>query len=140
MASDADAGARLLAHKLANALIEEVRIARPLDIALKIGTLGVSGLMFDQFHNIYGGLWVGGAVDLFEDRLVFAPNALNKAIQTGALALDVPLASITKVSWRFGVVTGIVDLDCGDHRLSIRCYGSKAFAAMVEAAVAAARA
>lgn len=38
------------------------------------------------------GLWVGGRINLTEPELSFAPNAVNRSIQTGSMDLRIPLA------------------------------------------------
>ncbi len=119
-----------LARRVVNALISD---ARP-----------ISGLGWNVafsiwiFRKCYGGLWVGGILDLFEDRLVFAANDLNRSLTEGTLDLTLSLSKIRVVKSRFGLVTGIIDITTDDGRTSFRCYGSKEFAAsIVEAAQAA---
>jgi len=102
---------------------------------MNVGTLGVSGSMFDKFKKRWGGLWVGGDLSLFDDRLTFSANPLNRALQNGDLSREVILKTVTNVEWRSGFVMGIIDVAHAGGQFTFRCYGSRSFAAMVEAVV-----
>jgi hypothetical protein len=91
--------------------------------------------MFDQYRKKYGGLWVGGDLNVFSDRITFSANAINRAIQTGDLTREIMLNTVTKVACRFGWFTGIIDVSHGGDCFTFRCYGSKALTATIEAAV-----
>ena len=119
-------------HKVANALIADVRPAPWIAALLKMATLG-------RTPEASGGLWVGGEIDLFEDRIRFSPNALNTAVQTGNLSREVLLTAVTDVAWRLGILTGIIEISHDGGRFTFRCYGAKAFASRIKAAAAARR-
>lgn len=86
------------------------------------------------FSEHYGGLWVGGKATLTDRALLFEPNALNRFIHENgdALQLNLDLKQIDSVTTRFGWLTGIIDITMGDAVISIRCFGSKAFATNIE--------
>jgi len=91
--------------------------------------------MFDQYRKEYGGLWVGGDLNVFSDRITFSANAINRAIQTGDLTREIMLNAVTNVAWRFGCFIGIIDVLHGGDCFTFRCYGAKALTATIEAAV-----
>jgi hypothetical protein len=124
----------LLFSKVANALIEKVEVRPDLSAYMNYESLGASGWILRKIRGHYGGLWVGGRINLYRDRLVFEPNWLNRAIQTGDLAVEYPLASLVSVTRRFGLFTGIVDVDFGGKRLIFRCYGAAGAADAIRAA------
>lgn len=150
---------KLIAKKFANALIGDaapkegiltalawtqgtfdIRTGKMADTSLGLPT--TKGLM-KIFSKQMGGLWIGGTLSLYEDSLHFEANAMNKMLQTGAMSVDIPLASIVRASSRFGFVTGIIDIlwtkDSMQYLNSFRCYGSKAFLATIENAMQAAK-
>jgi hypothetical protein len=45
------------------------------------------------------------------------------------------LGTISDVTRRFGVITGIIDISHGGKRTSVRCYGATTFAELLKAAV-----
>ena len=46
------------------------------------------------FRGSYGGLWVGGTVELTAQALSFRPNAVNRAFHKGDYSFTVPLQEI----------------------------------------------
>jgi len=79
-----------------------------------------------------GGLWVGGTATLYETRLVFRPNRLNRAVHTGDYTSEIPLREITDVRVRSGFVTNIIDIEGPQGTtLSVRCYGAEEFAGVI---------
>jgi hypothetical protein len=114
-----------LAYKLANALIPE---ALPASAIAKMG-LNPALDVIERFRHSQGGLWVGGTVSLFGDRLDFRPNAVNRAAHQNDTSVSVPLSAIADVTDRFGWVTRIVDVRMeGGGVFSFRCFGAKRFA------------
>lgn len=132
---DIGTGPKLIVRKVVNAVIADAQPTPTVDSIMKLGTLGTSNIMFDQYRKKFGGLWVGGNLDLFQDRLCFSPNALNAAIQIGHLSRAIMLSTVTNVSWRFGVVTGIIDVTHSGGCFTFRCYGSKVLAATIQTTV-----
>ncbi|HJS44791.1 MAG TPA: hypothetical protein VJ753_00170 [Rhizomicrobium sp.] len=128
-----------LFSKVANALIDKVEPRPDLLWAMNYQTLGFAGWMLRKFHRRYGGLWVGGRITLYRDRLGFAPNWLNRQVQVGDLAMEYPLTALVSVTRQFGLFTGIVDVDFGEKRLIFRCYGADKAADEIRAAALAAR-
>lgn len=94
----------------------------------------------DWLRHRMGGLWVGGAVTLTHAALSFGPNALNAAVHANDTSHSVPLDHVVDVQDRFGVLTRIIDVRLDDGTLfTFRCFGARAFARQIKAAVAAAR-
>ena len=125
--------ATLITKKIVNALIRDVTPS-----ATVFG--GLERAIFEKWRQRVGGLWVGGDLFVFTDRLRFEANALNRAVQGGDLNFEIRLDSIASVERRWGLVTSIVDVIHGDCRSSFRCFGSGALAKVIEAAVGALRA
>ena len=87
-------------------------------------------------RNRRGGLWVGGKTILTKTELNFAPNALNAAFHAipERLGWTVPLALITAIRVRRGVLTNIIEVQTVSGQQSIRCFGAGSFAANIEKA------
>ena len=128
-----------LFSKLANALIDEVEVRPDLLRAMNYETVGIAGWALRKFRRRYGGLWVGGRITLYRDRLAFQPNWLNRKVQSGNLAIEFPLVALVSVTRRFGFVTGIVDADFGEKHLIFRCYGASRIADQIRAIASAVR-
>lgn len=113
----------LIDKKVVNALIKEA------DINPVFNRPGL-GITIFVFRLAYGGLWVGGDVFLYRDRLQFCPNAMNLNVhRAGSIGtVVVPISNLTTVATKFGMVTGIVKVSSGTEHLVFRCYGAKAFA------------
>jgi hypothetical protein len=75
-----------------------------------------------------GGLWVGGTLVVYDDRVQFRPNIANKALQTGKAGFDLPWREVGKISWRSGVLTNIIELQHGQETEAVRCFGAKKLA------------
>lgn len=97
------------------------------------------GPMLWAVRKGYGGLWVGGRTTLTTTTLTFAPNAMNRSVHSGTLDVTIPLADVTRVTYRWGVLTGIVTARTDGAELSVRCWNARGFAARLRTAVAAAR-
>ena len=127
----------VIAWKYANALFPDAEMSRLAEGALVLG--GSSAI--DSMKRKMGGLWVGGAVSLTREALVFAPNAINSAAHAGEVSWSVPLARVAEVGDRFGWFTRIVDVRTDDGAVvTFRCFGAPAFAEEIRRAVAARRA
>ena len=84
--------------------------------------------------HIAGGLWVGGRAFLTTHRLVFEPNALNRAVHRKLEPVAVDLKAVAAVTHRFGLVTSIVDVVTAGRTLSMRSHNARAFAEQIRAA------
>lgn len=84
--------------------------------------------------TVAGGLWVGGRAFLTTHRLVFEPNALNRAVHRHLEPVAVDLKAVAAVTHRFGLVTSIVDVVTAGRTLSIRSHNARAFAEQIRAA------
>lgn len=115
---------RPVVDKAANALLPQARAAgwiTPLT-ADAVGRVGAAD----------GGLWVGGRVRAYRDRVEFRPNAVNRvAHRRGTLpeAVVVPLLPGTQVEVRPGFVTRIVACSYGEWWLVARMFGADGVAA-----------
>lgn len=140
----------IIETRVANALFANARMSAAAaklvgELAKGIGAAGAvnpieaTKSVLTAFADHYGGLWVGGRATLTDTMLTFEPNVLNRLLHENgeALRLDLPLAAIDQVATRFGWFTGIIDVTAQGAVFSLRCYGSKGFAAKIDAAVAA---
>lgn len=127
----------LIAQKTANVLVADAEMNPQLARLTNYLTLGLFGTLLGRMRRAYGGLWVGGDLFLYRDRLLFKPNAANQAVHSSHMEQNVPLSTVTAVVNRFGLVTGIVEVEFRGNCLMFRCFGSKAFAQTIRDAVAA---
>jgi hypothetical protein len=129
-------GGRVITSKAANFLVEDAalrdRAIGPvfdlLDVSLKPVELVLAG-----FRRQYGGLWVGGRVELSETAVSLAPNVLNRAVHQQLSSIEVPLAMVTSVEVLPGFVTKIIALGTPTHVVKLRCYGAPALADQIRA-------
>lgn len=133
---------RTIMSKVANALVEDAEFhLNKFDSVLKAAgqAPGTVGGVLEAFKNYYGGLWVGGRVTLTDSHVIFAPNAVNRAVHTGTLDISIPLTEITHVECLPGMVTKIVAIRTADGVLKVRCWRAPALATAVEQARTAGR-
>jgi len=81
--------------------------------------------MLDEFRAQYGGLWVGGSVELTTQAVTFRPNALNLKIHKEDYSFSVPLREITAVERSWGFVSGIVTFATARGQFKLRCFGAR---------------
>lgn len=79
----------------------------------------------DRFSRKWGGLWVGGSVDISPEEISFTPNGLNRAFHIGLEPIRVASQNIRSVKHEFGWFTGIVVVSHTAGELRFRCYGAK---------------
>jgi hypothetical protein len=125
-------GDRLVTHKLVNALVPTAQPGAAMQEMLDSVTFGFRNPALDWLRSKMRGLWVGGDLYIFEDRLKFEPNALNRAAHAGDVSVEIRLSDVSAVRWRPGVLTSIVDVQHHTSTTSFRCFGSKALAADIE--------
>ena len=130
-------GEEVIATKLCNAKIDAAEpnvffhlLPLPLGPGAVIGTRAGMELA----KQIAGGTWVGGKAYLTSLRVVFEPNALNVALQNGVGAIALSLEDLTEIRTRRGVLTSIVEIRTTRGALSIRLFGAKQFADIVNSA------
>ena len=121
-----------LLTKWCNMLVKDAEPGVPLPDGTKA--------VIDAARAVCGGLWVGGRIRLFEDRIEFTPTSLNVALHEGDMHVTVPLATVRSVRRRFGFVSGIVVLQLQSGEIRLRCFGAKAAALTIERTAEAARA
>jgi hypothetical protein len=115
----------LIVKRLANALFAQVELEPATASVLRWETLGLSDSMFKRLGELQGGLWVGGTLFAYDDHVAFSPNALNAALQSGDMTFDLPWSAIDAVTWRFGILTGIIEFSHSGIKQAIRCFGAK---------------
>jgi hypothetical protein len=126
---------QLLLKKTGGAIIADAQPTRAFMAYENFALLGLATPLLKIGRKWLGGLVVGGALYVYPDRIEFKPNALNEALHAGDVSWSIPVGSIKCVKWRFGMVTGIVDILYGDNGLShqaFRCYGSKALTSFIQ--------
>ncbi|AWM91647.1 hypothetical protein DJ564_12835 [Pseudomonas sp. 31-12] len=96
------------------------------------GNVGALGDVLEAFKEAYGGLWVGGKMELIQSMVRLSANAMNRLVQDGTLDIELPLALIRKVTIEGGFMTKIIRLDTGAGSVKFRCFGAKDVAAMIE--------
>ncbi len=95
------------------------------------GNVGILAGVLEGFRNHYGGLWVGGRVTVTPTAVHLNANAMNRMAQGGTLDVELPMASIRKVTVEGGFMTKIVRLDTDAYSAKFRCYGAKEVASLI---------
>lgn len=125
----------LIAKKVANALMMHATPKK--SVGEWVGRIAGEDAQkeFSDLPKKHGGLWVGGNISLYTDKLCFEPNALNRILQDEVFNIDIPLEAIDRGTWRFGFVTGIITIvwmkDGAQHVSTFRCYRAKTFLAKI---------
>jgi hypothetical protein len=122
---------QLIESKLANALYRNARSNPTFVSLMRYLTFGLQDGSFNWIRRKYNGLWVGGTISLYTDRLEFVPNDLNRSVHEPLVNVAVPLSAIASVARRFGVVTGIVDVVYGTECFTFRCFNAKRFTEII---------
>ncbi len=122
--------------KACNALVAEAQpeFALYSAAARAIGSVGhehVLSAVLEGFRDFYGGLWVGGKVELTSTRLSFSPNVLNQLAHKGDYSWSIPLPEIQALSHEFGFLSGIICIETPRGRAKLRCFGAKGFLARI---------
>ncbi|MFJ4193368.1 hypothetical protein [Pseudomonas sp. NPDC089534] len=125
----------ILKSKLANFLVADAEMNddEVADFYDDVGEGHVDVLagVLDAFKEAYGGLWVGGKVEVTQRAVRLSANAMNRAVQNGTMDIEVPMAAIRKVTVEGGFVTKIVRLDTPAGSVKFRCFGAKEIAALI---------
>jgi hypothetical protein len=117
-----------IARKMVNALVADAEMDFLVKYLLNAANLGFADVVLTEFKKAMGGLWVGGTATLYESKLAFHPNLMNRLVHAGDYSIEIPLREITDIQIRFGFVTKIIDIKTAHGTLSIRCYGAESFA------------
>ena len=119
-----------VAKKLCNCFVADAE-ADPSKYALAMRLLGVDAaaveVVLRRFQTVYGGLWVGGSVELTTQPLTFRPNVVNRAVHRGDYSFSVPLSEITSVTYEPGFLTVIVVVTTRHGRFKLRCFAARRF-------------
>ncbi len=128
-------GERYIDYRVANALIRD---AKPNFVFENLfdflgGNLLAAGVSRSLVWvgRMTGGLWVGGRVFLTTHRIVFEPNALNRAVTSGIGVIVLNLAEVTAIERR-GIVAWIIDVKTASGTLSLRCGRAQVFVAAIQ--------
>jgi len=78
-----------------------------------------------RFSRKWGGLWVGGSVDMSPEGIAFTPNALNRAFHVDLESIRIASQDIRSVRCEFGWLTGVVVVSHTSGEFRFRCYGAK---------------
>ena len=141
MSDNSSRGPQLLLKKMANALVPDAEASAT--VRTPWGSTSIDRSI-RRWKKKYGGLWVGGTVQVTSDQVSFSANALNRGFtgylmrlkQMGTLDFGMRLADIDEVSVRFGVGTKIVVLEGGDSVMLFRCWGAHRVADIIRDAAA----
>lgn len=82
----------------------------------------------------FGGLWVGGTVEISHHGVEFRANAMNRALHSGVTSVTIANQAIRSMRRQFGFITGIVVIDHDAGEFRFRCYGAKGVVAKYQAA------
>ncbi len=128
-------GERLIRVQVCNACITDAEIDDMAGLVLKaLGAAEAAALSFEAIRSLTGGLWVGGRVGLTSHRVMFLPNAMNRAVHRDVEIIALRLEDVVAVRDRFGVLTRIVDFETAAGTLTVRVYKARRFLRAVEAA------
>ncbi|WP_191833799.1 hypothetical protein [Pseudomonas fluorescens] len=112
----------ILKSKRVNFLVADARVK-----LVSVSLIALAGVL-EAFREAYGGLWVGGKLELTRSAVRLSANTLNRVVQDGTLDIELPLALIRKVSVEGGFITNIVRLDTDVGSVEFRCFGAKGIA------------
>lgn len=80
-----------IVKKTVNALITDAEVGFGVKFLVNAAGLDVTETVLMGFKKAMGGLWVGGTATLYETKIAFCPNALNRAIHAGKLGSGLDL-------------------------------------------------
>ncbi|PWK32970.1 hypothetical protein [Pseudomonas sp. OV226] len=127
---------KILKSKLVNFLMADVEVnyANVSDVyaVAESGDVDVLAGVLEAFKEAYGGLWVGGKLEVTPTVVRLNANAMNRLVQDGTLDIELPLAWVRKVSVEGGFMTKIVRLDTDAGSVKFRCFGAKDVASLIE--------
>lgn len=116
------------------------RITRPANAFFPSGQLRVKAPPLLAIPGIklteksFGGLWVGGTVEISHNGVEFRANAMNRALHIGVTSVTIASQAIRSMRREFGFITGIVAIDHDAGEFRFRCYGAKGVVAKYQAA------
>ena len=99
--------------------------------AFSWGSWGMLDCIIRRFQRLSSGLWTGGTLLVYREKISFRPNALNRIFLKSDETIEFSTASITAITPRFGVVTGIVEIIHNGDSFVFRCFGSKKVAKLI---------
>ncbi len=120
-----------IAKKLVNALISDAKMSPAAKVVAKAANDDSVQPVIGLMSKAMGGLWVGGSLMLFADRIVFQPNMVNQWVHDGDCSVEIELRDVVDVQVRSGFVTNVIDITTTERTLSARCYGAAAFAEQI---------
>ena len=115
----------LLFKKTVNAFIPDASPSENMEL------LPFSGAAVNEVLRLkkkWGGLWVGGTVEISGGLLSFHPNRLNTFFHEDLQSVEIPAAHIKSIDREFAWFTGIVQVHHQGGQFRFRCYGAKTVA------------
>jgi hypothetical protein len=122
-------------RKFANAFSKSTKLSPAVGDVPIAGGAAVSAV--ESYRKRFGGVWVGGVVEITNEGLSFGANALNRALNSGVSGKRIPMADIRSVRREFGWLTGIVVVEHKNGEFRFRCFGAKSVARRFSAYLAA---
>ena len=119
-----------------------LQISKPCNALYAGASLNAQGAAFattpavDRMRRRMGGLWVGGRLHIDNAAIGFEANGLNRMLQENIAPVRIPLSSIDAVELEGGWVTKIVAVSHQGGVFRFRCFGARAVAEDLRAALA----
>ena len=88
-----------------------------------------------EIEEMYGGLWVGGRIQLEQQNLVFRPNRLNNLVHLGPVEISIPRNEIQEIVCESGWILGSVVVIHTQGLFQFRCFGAKMAARKLSRAI-----
>lgn len=117
----------IIFDKFGTMLVQDLQLSAIPNAYINAAFLGLGGLFWRFSKRFHNGYWAGGRIILTSTRLKFAQAAINRALSSTAVKLDIPLSEIIEVDDRPAFLNRIIDVKFGDppQTVSIRCFGAK---------------
>lgn len=110
-----------------SALMRDAEVKSGLSFVMNFETLGGFSIILGIVRMIYGGLWIGGYIILYDQYFEFTPNYLNRVVHNKEENFIVYYNTISSVTTQFGLFTKIIRIDLDDKYQLLRCYGAVDF-------------
>ena len=110
-------------RKFANAMSSNGRLS-PLVTELPIVGPAARNAV-DRHQKWYGGVWVGGSVDISSSGIEFQPNPVNRALTPHVSSKVIQWKDVRRVRREFGFLTGIAVVEHTHGEFRFRCFGAK---------------
>ena len=121
----------LIVERTVNVLVESAALDPAFNRLSLVVVLAV-------FSFVRGGLWVGGNLRLFEDRLEFRPNGRNLQLhRPGSIGpIELRFDAKTTAEMKRAILTNIVTVANSTGKLVFRCYEAESLFEDIRDAIA----